>query len=149
MNPTAVLDGNRNFRIGENLRIYRNDGTNRSYEAICTHIEPGGIALRTQAVFTVGEVVEFTFADSAWRGKDRHPARVMYRTLDRYGLGLLNSGIRNRKPASLATEDDDRLQTARQLLFELKTSYDVLPAAHREAVREVIAQEVTDPGVAA
>jgi len=136
------------------MRVYRNDGSNRAYEATCTHLEPGGIALRTEAVFAVGEVVEFSFTsperkESEQKKMDRHPARVIYRTSDRYGLGLLTKGVKNRKPVSAMNEQDCRLQTARQLLAELKASYNSLPPAHQEAVREAILEETVDPEVAA
>ncbi len=149
MNSITELDANRKFRIGEDMRIYRNDGTNRAYEATCTHIEPGGIALRTQAVFTVGEVVEFSFAGGGEPSQDRHPARVMYRTSDRYGLGLLNAGTRKRQPAPVDADHECCLQAARQMLAELKAAYDTLPAAHKEAVRNAITANLANPEVAA
>jgi len=149
MNSITVFYGNRNIRIGEPIRIYRHDGSNRAYEAICTHLEPGGIALRTQAVFAVGEVVEFSFANSDRSCEDRLPARVMYRASDRYGLGLLNAGTTKRGPAPVAAKGDYRLLAARKLLAELKATYAALPAAHQEAVREAILEETADPELAA
>jgi hypothetical protein len=74
------------------LRIYRTDGSGRTYEAVRTHSGKNGIIVWVSAVFSVGEVVELA-SDAAERDEGRERARVMYRNNDQYGLLLLGRRI--------------------------------------------------------
>jgi hypothetical protein len=73
------------------IRIYRTDGSNRVYEGRCTGVACDNLGLRVPAIFSVGEVVELVFL----AGDDtiRHPARVIYRTSDHYGLSFLRNVV--------------------------------------------------------
>jgi hypothetical protein len=77
------------------VRIYRTDGSNRTYEADRTHGNESSITVRVSAVFAVGEVVELAFpAGDAGKGSNaRERARVMYRNIDQYGLLLLSAQV--------------------------------------------------------
>jgi hypothetical protein len=141
MSSATVLDRDRNLHVGAHVCVYRSDGSNRGYDAICTGIELEGIDLHTPAVFAVGEVVDVAFAGCNSEYETRLRARVLYRMSERYGLGLLPEATANPEPSSAAAQGDCRKKTARNLLAQLKASYDALPAVHRAAVRKALTQK--------
>jgi hypothetical protein len=149
MSPSTVLHRDRNLQVGARVCVYRNDGSNRGYEAICTDVKLESIGLRTPAVFAVGEVVEIAFAGCNRAHEIRLRARVMYRTSDRYGFGVLSEAAMNAEPASAAGRNDARIKAARKLLSELKAAYAALPTVHRAAVRKALTQKALASGAAA
>jgi hypothetical protein len=140
MSSATVLHRDRNLHVGARVCIYRNDGSNRGYEAICTDLELESIGLRTSAVFAVGEVVEIAFAGCRHEREIRVRARVLYRMACRYGFGVLTESAGNTQTTSAAGRDDSRIKTARKLLSDLKAAYQALPAVHRAAVRKALTQ---------
>ena len=149
MSSATVLHRDRNLHVGARACIYRNDGSNRGYEAICTDVELESIGLRTTAVFAVGEVVEIAFAGCGSDGEVRLRARVLYRMSERYGFGVLSETAINAEVAPATRSDEGRLKEARRLLAELKAAYKTLPAVHRAAVRKVLTQKALATGAAA
>ena len=141
MSSATVLHRDRNLHVGARVCIYRNDGSNRGYEAICTDLELESIGVRTSAVFAVGEVVEITFAGCSQEREIRVRARVLYRMSGRYGFGVLSESASNSQPVSAAGREDCPIKTARKLLSDLKAAYQALPAVHRAAVRKALTQK--------
>lgn len=133
----ANLD--RNVHVGARVYLRRTDGSKRIHEATCMDIYSHSLALRAQAPFVVGEVVELVSGESSageFMAAKAHRARVMYRVSDCYGLRWL--GETNVPPKADATAAAARLAAARKLLADLKAAYDTLPAAHRVALRETL-----------
>jgi len=143
MKPPQARFAHLEFRIGQPVYIHRGDGSNRVSEGTFTSADVLGIGLSTPAVFAVGEVVEFVFAPGGQQDKVRYRARILYRTSNRYGLGLL------REPEPLPGGGDYRLHRAAKLLAGLKAAYDSLPAAHQEVVCETLMEQTDEPGIAA
>jgi hypothetical protein len=137
MNLAATIDGNWPFRAGHPILVRRTDGSNRIHHATCTDVNHRGIGFVAKTVFVVGEVVELLIGHGEGKEAKKHRARVLFRMRDRYGLGLLAEHPAQGSPQLTSTE---RLEAARKLLTQLKTSYEALPEQHRQVIRNTLCE---------
>jgi len=94
--PESAQRQNPRLTVAEPIRIYKLDGSNAAFDAICIDMAIGGISanvnrLAAPGELVVGEIVEIEFLISGVNKLPaRHPARIVYRNSDEYGFAFLD-----------------------------------------------------------